>query len=80
METAYKEVSGDTVLEISYKYYSEESTYDYDTPSDPEEFEITSIFLVNGEGKKIDVTYLTEDLCQAMAWDKILEFISNQHN
>ena len=80
METHYIEVSEGTHLEVTYKYYPQTASNDYDVPSDPEEFEIVRIELVSESGASMDITNVTEDLLGVLPWDKINEEISNQHN
>tara|TARA_R110001632_G_scaffold91262_1_gene195794 strand:- start:9153 stop:9395 length:243 start_codon:yes stop_codon:yes gene_type:complete len=80
MNTHYIEVSEGTHLEVTYKYYAQQSSNDYDVPPDPEEFEIEKIELVSELGVRIDITNLTEDLLVVLPWDKINEEIYNQHN
>ena len=78
--THYIDVREGTHLEVSYNYYRSATSNDYDVPPDPEEFEIEKIELVSDSGVRMDITSLTEDLLNVLAWDKINEEIFNQHN
>jgi hypothetical protein len=78
--THYIDVREGTHLEVSYNYYRSVTSNDYDVPPDPEDFEIVKIELVSDSGVRMDITSLTEDLLNVLAWDKINEEIFNQHN
>ena len=67
-------------LNVEYLYYPAEPSPDRDVPSEPEMFELDSVWLVESVGKSnniIDVTDLEGTLYQH---DEVLQQIEEQHH
>ncbi len=70
------EIHDKVYLEIDYKFYPRQSSYDYDVPPDSEEIEISKAKLCT-DTCSVDITYLMDDLQPLMSFEAIIQNISN---